>query len=462
MTFQISEYAWPAFQGRKPFSHQKDTAFFLIKNRRAYVLNEQGTGKTLAALWAADILLTAQRIRRVLIVGPLSTMNSVWLSEIRLNFPTRRAAIAHGRTRDAVICNTAYEFVILNHDAPRYVEDLIIKQQFDVIIIDELTAYKSHKSDRSKAMKRIADRARAVWGMTGDLTPNSPTEAWFPARIVNPQNEWLPKYFGQFYEACMTKVNEYVSVPKPEAPQIVSMCVQPAIRFTRDQCLDLPETTYQILEVPMTAEQTQHYNKMRDAAVINVTEDQDITASSAAILLNKLLQIAAGAVRTDDGDVLEIGCEDRLDQLYEIFDQTPQHKLVVFATYRATIELVVRDMAKRGVRVACIHGDVPHKVRADHIRAFQEGDLQMLVIQPQSAAHGITLTAASTIVWFSLIPSYELFTQGNARITRAGQSRKTFIILFVGSRAEKRIAQILRNREKLSTAILALFIDRDL
>lgn len=463
MSFQLSDYTWPAYMGRKPYAHQRTTVEFLIRNRRAFVLNDMGTGKTLSALWACDILMTAHKIHRVLIICPLSTMGSVWYNEIMMNMPHRRVVIAHGPKAQRIeyIKNAAYEFVIINHDGPKIVEDEIIRQNFDIIIIDELTAYKSGQSDRSKCVKRICDRVKCVWGMTGDITPNAPTEAWYPAQIVNPFNQWLPKFFGQFRDACMTQINEYVSVAKPEAPQIVAMCVQPAIRFTRDQCLDLPDTSYQVIDVPLTPEQALHYNRMKAAACLDFDETT-VTAGSAAIMLNKLLQISAGAVKDDTGNVIEIGCKDRLDELHRIFEETPQHKLLVFATYRATIELVVRDMRKRGVRVDTINGDVSQKMRSKLIDDFQRGDLQMLVVQPQSAAHGITLTAASTVVWFSLIPSNEYFQQGNARIVRAGQTRKTLIIMFVSTPAEKHIARMLKARANLSVEILKLFADRDL
>lgn len=465
MGFSIADYAWPAFQGRKPFLHQKHTVRFVLKHKSCLVLNDMGTGKTLAVIWAADILLTAKRIRKVLVIGPLSTMKSVWLNELFLNVPHRRAVIAHGdRPKRVQAIKSFVDFVIINHDGIKVVEDEIIAQQFDVIIIDELTAFKSHSSERSKCMKRIADdahrRGAGVWGMTGELTPNSPIEAFFPCKIVVPHNQFLPKYFGQFRDACMTQVNEMLWVPKPEAPQIVAMCAQPAIRFTRDQCLDLPDTMYQTLEVPITDEQRMYYEKMRKESLME-TESGTVTAKNSAILLNKLLQISAGAVKNNDGNVIEIGCKDRLDQLIEIFNETPQKKLVVFATYRATIEMLMRELGRRGILAACIHGDVAQNIRGNHIENFQKGPLQVLVLQPQSSAHGITLTAASTIVWFSLIPSNELFQQGNARIVRAGQTRKTMIYMFASTKAEKHVAKILENKGDMSQEVQRLFVEQD-
>lgn len=463
MNFTIDQYTWPAYQGRKPFMHQIPTVKFALDNKRCFILNEMGTGKTLSAIWAADILLTALKIKRVLIVGPLSTMRSVWYNELTYNIPHRKIGIAHGnkQLRLSIINDKSIEFVIINHDGIKNSEDELIAQGFDLIIIDELTAFKSHASERSKCMERISKTVKAVWGMTGEITPNSPLEAYYPCKIVNPFNKWLPKYFGQFRDACMFKVNDALWMAKPESPQIVAMCVQPAIRFTREQCLDLPDTTYQMIETELSTEQKEWYTVMKSKALVE-SDQGKVTAQNAAVMLNKLLQISAGAVKDVNGNIIEIGCQPRLEQLLQIYDETPQKKLVVFATYRATIDMLIRELTARKIKCAAIHGDVNQNIRSKLIDDFQTGDLNILVLQPQSTAHGITLTAASTIVWFSLIPSNELTQQGNARIIRAGQTRKTLIIMFASTKAEKHIAKILERKGDISRETLKLFIDHDI
>lgn len=472
MSFSVESYLWPIHGGHTPFAHQKITSLFLLKNKRAFVLNEMGTGKTLSALWTCDMLLYAEKIRRVLVVSPLSTMKSVWGKEILMNLTHRKFSIAHGTKQKRVAAfKQPTEFVILNHDGIKIMEEEIIDEQFDAIIIDELTAFKSN-SDRTKCMKRIADaqyvkknkkrkRDGAVWGMTGEITPNSPVEAFYQCQIVNPESEFLPRYYGQFRDATMQAVNDVLWVAKPIAPQIVGMVVKPAIRFTRDECLDLPDTTYIEREVDLTPEQEDYYRKMRQQAMIEA-EGGLITAANAAVQLNKLLQISAGAVKTVDGTIVEIGCKPRIDALIDLLDETPQRKLVVFATYRASIELIRKELEKHKIKVACIHGDVRQDVRASLIDRFQTGDLEVLVLQPQSSAHGITLTAASTIVWFGLIPSNELHQQGNARIIRAGQKRKTFIYYFLSTKAERHIYKILQRKGDMSSETLALFNSGDL
>lgn len=467
MTFSIDSYDWPAFAGRRPFDHQRATAAGCIKNKRYLILNDMGTGKTLSVIWASDILMSAGKIRRVLVVGPLSTMRSVWVQEIMMNVPHRTVAVAHGTRQQRLnAIKSQANFVIINHDGIKIMEEELIDEQFDVIIIDELTAFKAN-SERTKSMTRVADaqdvaknrkrgRDGGVWGMTGDLTPNSPVEAFYQCKIVVPHNKFLPRYYGVFRDACMTQINEMTWIPKEIAPQIVGMVAQPSIRFTRDQCLDLPDTTYQTLEVPLTEEQKTYYDRMRKDAMVEAASGL-ITAANAAVKLNKLLQISAGAVKNDEAMAIEIDCKPRLDALIEIFEQTPQRKLVVFATFKATIEMLVRELNKRKIRTAAIYGDVSSNSRPAIIESFQNGPLEIIVLQPQSAAHGITLTAASTMVWFSLIPSNELFQQGCARIVRAGQRLKTLIISFVSTSAERHIARILETKGDLSRETLALF-----
>jgi SNF2 family DNA or RNA helicase len=468
MAFDLETYNWPAFQGRKPFLHQKHTVKFVLENRNCFILNEMGTGKTLSVLWALDILFTAKRIRKVVVICPLSTMKIVWMNEIFLNMPHRRAGIAHGNKqyRLSVLHDPSCEIVITNHDAVKVIGDEILRERPDLIIIDEVTAFKSN-SDRTKLLKALVKIGReqswlkGVWSLTGDLTPESPVDAFYPCQITVPKNQYLPQYYGQFRDACLYQVSEYRWIAKQEAPQIVAMCTQPAIRFTRDQCLDLPETMYQLMDVPLTKEQLQYYELMRKEAYIE-SESGEIKAVNAAVKLNKLLQISAGAVKNTDGQVIELDCKDRLDALYEVYEQTPQHKLVVFATYRATIQQLLAFFTKKGVRVAAIHGDVHQNLRAQYIESFQSGDLQVLILQPQSSAHGITLTAANTIVWYSLIASNELYQQGNARIVRPGQIRKTLIIVFASTKAERHIASILERKGNVSAEILKLFVDKSL
>jgi SNF2 family DNA or RNA helicase len=443
--------------GQKPFSHQIETTKFLLMNLRAFNFSDLGTGKTLSSLWAADFLLCNDKIKKILIVCPLSTMQSVWGREIFTNFPHRKYAIAHGNKsyRESVIAGKA-DFIIINHDGVVIMEEALIRAKFDLIIIDELTAFKKHTTNRSKAMINICRNVKAVHALTGAPTPNGPTEAFGQAKVVNPNNPFLPKYYTAFRDSVEQQVGPFLWLPKPNAPDIVNRVLQPAIRFERDKCLDLPPCQYEDIIVEFTSEQREVYDKMKKELLVEYAAGE-ITAVNAAVKVMKLLQIAAGSVKDDEGNAYKLDSSTRDDELWRIFEETGKTKLVVFCAFRASIEHLVEFFRKKGARAECIYGSVDHKVRANHIKNFQDGDLQVLIIQPQSSAHGITLTAANVIVWHSLVPSGEIYVQANGRITRAGQTRKQLIIHLIGCQAEKRLLSIVQNKESNSHEVLDMF-----
>lgn len=452
-------YHWPIREGYKPFQHQIDTVKFWILNPRGYNLSDLGTGKTLASLWAADFLMLNHKIKRVLIASPLSTLQSVWGREIFTNFPNRKFGIAHGSKsfRQSIILSSV-EFVIINHDGVVTMEEDLCKGQFDLCVIDELTAFKNPTSNRSKAMARVAKSIKGVHGLTGAPTPNGPTEAYGQAKVVTPNNPDLPKYFTAFRQMVEYQAGPYLWLEKPEAASVVHKLFQPAIKFNRDDCIDIPPCQYDDVFIPMTAQQTKAYTDMKNEFCAEY-EGGEITASNAAVKAMKLLQIAAGSVKGDDGGAFKLDSSPRDEELWRVFEETGKTKLVVFCAFRASIDHLVEYLRGKGARVECINGDVPQAKRAQHILNFQEGDIQILVIQPQSSAHGITLTAACTIVWYSLIASGEIYVQANGRITRAGQKKKQYILHFMGSDVEKRMLKILQGKGEFSQSVLSLFRD---
>lgn len=463
----FTEYAWPSkSKDFRPFQHQIQSVIFLLQNKRAYNFSDLGTGKTMSHLWCADFLQVNDKVKQVLIISPLSTMQSVWGSEIFLNFPHRKYRIAHGdRASRIAAINSKADYIIINHDgiAIDEVEDAIIRKirsgDIGLIIVDELTAFKKHTTKRSKAMQRIERAAGlkvGLHGITGAPTPNSPTEAFGQAKIVNPYVKGMPKYFKQFQQSVEYQAAPYMWFPLPNADEIVNKILQPAVRFKRDDCIDIPECQYIEKVIEFTPEQKAIYKQMKDDLLVEYSQGE-ITAVNAAVKMSKLLQIAAGSVKDDNGNVMQIDSSTRDEELWEIFEQTGKSKLVVFSAFRASISHLEEFFRKRGVKVASIHGSVGHDSRAQYIRDFQDGDLQVLVIQPQSSAHGITLTASNVIVWYSLVPSGEIHIQANGRITRAGQKRKQLIYYFIGCKAEQRILKLLQDKGDMSHRVLNLF-----
>lgn len=454
----FENYHWPIKNPEhRPYEHQKATTIFLLTNKRSYVLNDLGTGKTLSALWACDFLMINKKVKKVLISSPLSTIKSVWGNEIFFNFNNRKYAIAHGRRSDRELAiKSKADFVIINHDGLVTMEHELCREKFDVFIIDELTAFKNHKTDRTKSAIHIANSCKAVWGMTAEPTPNSPIEAFGQAKVVNPSNPFLPPLFSKYRDMVEDKITSFITMPKEGADKIVHKILQPSIRFVRDECIDIPPCQYIDLEIPLTDDQKKAYDSMHKQLIVEY-EGGLITASNAAVKAMKLTQIGCGWVKDDEGNVKELDSKSRLDELWEIYLNTHKGKLVIFSAFRASVEGVTAFFKSKKIKADYIHGSVSQNQRATFIDQFQNGDLNVLVIQPQSTSHGVTLTAADTVVWHSLVPSGEIYRQANGRITRIGQSRKQTIIHMIGCRAEKHILNILKNKGRMSDETLELF-----
>ncbi len=459
MRVLFEDYPWPAHSNITPYAHQIMTTKTLLTNPRAFVLNEMGTGKTLSALWAADYLLMNGKIDKVLIVGTLSTLNAVWTKEIYLNFPHRKYAVAHGSIeRKLKALNSDSDFIVINHDGVSNLRNQIIEQRFKLIIIDELTAYKNSTSRRSKAMRAIADASTGVWGMTGNPIANSVLDAFGQCVIVNKDNPYLPKHKTQFKLMTMQQVATWRWVPKPDAEKIVYRIMQPSIRFQQEDCVDLPDINYMTYNVDLSSEQKNSYDIFVEEMVLEFNSGMCVTAKTAAVKLIKLLQIVSGSLKSDDGGIVHYDITPRFDFTVEIFNQTPQRKLIVVCLFRATADRLNGLFGAAGIESAVIHGGVGESSRRKIFSEFATR-LEILVVQVATVAHGITLTSASTILFWDLTPNYEHYTQVCARIRRISQTRKQQVIHMVSSKADARILSILKQKQEFSTVALGVFRD---
>lgn len=449
----LGKYDWP---GRyKPFEHQKTTASFLTMNRRAFCFNEQGTGKTGSAIWASDFLIKEKLIKRVLIICPLSIMESAWAADL-FNFAMhRRIDVAHGarKKRQAIIEGDA-EYIIINYDGVEIVKDEIEAGGFDLIIADEATHYKNAQSKRWKILASLIKPNTWLWMMTGTPAAQSPVDAYGLAKLVNPKG--VPKFFGAFREMVMQKITQFKWVPKPRAVDLVFNALQPAIRFTKEQCLDLPEMTYVKREVELTPQQRKYYDTLRKQMVM-VAAGEQITAANAAVNMNKLLQISCGAVYTDTGETVEFDIKNRYKVLREVIDESSK-KVLVFVPFKHVIDLLKDKLTKDGITNEIIRGDVSAPNRTRIFKEFQTTDNpRVLIIQPQAAAHGVTLTAANTIVWWGPVSSLETYAQANARVHRSGQTHPCTVVQLQGSTVEKRIYTMLDERINVHTKMIDLY-----
>lgn len=438
----LKEYDWPGLF--TPFMHQKTTAAFLSLRDRAFCFNEAGTGKTSSVIWAADYLMKQGLIKRVLVICPLSIMYSAWQADIFKTAMHRTVAVAYGdANKRKKVLSGAYEFVIINYDGVSIVADDICKLGFDLIVVDEANAYKTVTTKRWKTLAKLLMPSTKLWMLTGTPASQSPLDAFGLARLVAPGN--VPKYFGGWRDRVMYQVTRFKWVPKASAKQDVFYALQPAIRYTKAECLDLPSVMYQTREVALSVQVTRYYNAIKSQMLIQAAGEQ-ISAVNAAAKLTKLLQISGGAVYSDTHEVVEFDVSPRLNALMEVLDET-EHKVIIFVPYRHTIELVSKYLTEKGVNNEIINGEVAAKERSNIISRFQTNEFpRVLIIQPQSASHGVTLTAADTVVFWSPVMSVETYLQCVARIDRVGQVNKMTVVHLQGSEIERKMYQMLQSK----------------
>jgi SNF2 family DNA or RNA helicase len=367
----------------------------------------------------------------------------------------RTVAVAHGPADKRVkIIEGEYEFVIINYDGVAIVRDAIEKANFDLIIIDEANAYKTPTTARWKTLAKVLKPDTRLWMMTGTPASQSPMDAYGLAKLVSPQR--VPKVSAGWRDKVMYQLSRFKWLPKTNAKDEVFKALKPAIRYAKKDCLDLPDVTYQTRDIPLTPQVEKYYKLLKNDMLIEAAGEQ-ITAVNAAANVNKLLQISGGAIYTDKREVVEFDISPRLNALMEVIDET-DHKLIIFVPYRHTIEVVSKFLSDKDVTNEVINGAVSATERSAIISRFQNMvDPRVLVIQPQAASHGVTLTAADTVVFWSPVLSAETYLQCVARIDRVGQVNKMTVVNLQGSEIERRMYKMLQGKMDMHTKLVDLY-----
>jgi hypothetical protein len=383
-------------------------------------------------------------------------MQSAWEADLFKFAMHRTCSIAHSYSKEKRIeaVRSDADFVICNFDGLEIIKDEIEKQQFDMIVIDEANAYKNVATRRWKTLNSIIKPDMWIWMLTGTPASQSPTDAYGLAKIINPSG--VPKFFGAFRDMVMQKITTFKWVPKHTSEKTLHDVLQPAIRFTKEECLDLPDMTYVTRDVPLTSQQLKYYEAIRKHMTA-VAAGEEITTVNAAANLNKLLQLSCGAVYSDSGEVIAFDAKNRMSALVEVIEEA-SHKVIIFVPFRHAIEIISEELSKLQITNEKIHGGISATKRTEIFAKFQtEKNPQVLVIQPQAAAHGVTLHAANVVVWWGPITSIETYLQANARVHRAGQRNPCTVVHLEGSPVEKKVYKMLSEKVDIHTRLIDLY-----
>jgi SNF2 family DNA or RNA helicase len=457
----LTQYVWPHPQGQPPFDAQMKTAAMLTMHSNAYCLNSMGTGKTRSALWAWDFLNNNNMAKKLLVVAPLSTLKFTWAREIFATLPHRKYTVLYGtKAKRLEALKSDADIFIINHDGMRTITpELNNHPDIDTLIIDELAVYRNGQALRTKAMRKEAARFTWVWGMTGSPIPNVATDAWAQASIVTPNT--VPKYFKHFREDLMVRVSQFKWAPKPDAVHKAFAALQPSVRFTLDDIMELPEAVYRTVDIELGPLQSKIYKQMA-AHCYAAVQSGEISAANAGACMNKLMQVSTGYVYADKDEqgkrkVATLDNEARISALIDMVLSGDGKKLV-FVPFKHALAGIGTALKNEGIDYASVSGDTSANERGEIFNLFQNtSKYSVLAAHPQCLAHGLTLTMADTIIWFSPTTSLEIYDQANMRIRRVGQKHKQLYMHFQGTPVEKRIYQLLRNKQNIQGELLDLF-----
>ena len=442
----------------KPWQHQKESIKFFSKTNRTLDSSDPGTGKTLAAIMSIE----PQKGKTLVLCSKKMTAPERQDDIFKFR-PELRVSSAYAKNRQAAFDLDA-DVYVTNIDAAVWLGTQTAKffRPFDTLIIDESTAYKHKMSKRSRAVNRIKKFFSTRRLMTGTPHAGNISDLWNQIFILD-DGAMFGKSFVNFRQQTMDSIqtgpqaNMVRWENKPGIEEIVAAMIRPLnIRHKFSDCISIPENFMYMESYYMTAAQAKAYQIMKDQASVLIKSKQ-VTAVNAAAMITKLLQIASGAVYDENSkpNLVDVG---RYELIIELLK--PRDHTIVFFNWRHQREMLVQMAQKEGMSFGFIDGTVSERMRHQQVKDFQAGKTKVIFLQPQSAAHGITLTKANTTIWAG--PTYlgDIFLQGIARMCRAGQIRKTETILIMAEntieknvydRLEGKLSSIKLLQESLAT-----------
>ena len=418
----------------KPMKHQSTSLKRMEKTNIFFDMSEPGTGKTFV-----QIMAFAKRRKRAgkcaLVIAPRSLLRSAWEDDFKKFAPELTCSIATADCRDAAF-KVDVDVYITNTDAAVW----FLKQKpaffakFDTLIIDEVDSFKHGTSARSKAISKIKKYFKYRSILSGTPSTNTICDVHHPVSILDDGARLGSSFFGFRAAVCTPKQvgpsREMVRwEDKPGAEETVfGLIADISIRHLISECTDIPETFYHMTDYHLSSKQLKAYLQMESQQVAVLSKQKVISAIQASSVRTKLLQIASGAVY-ESSDEYHVVDRDRYELIIDMVAQR-KHPIVFFLWKHQRAELT-KEADKRNLRYAVIDGGVTDTERNAIVKAYQSGFYDVLFAHPQSAAHGLTLTKGTSIIWASPTDNLAWYVQGNRRQARNGQKEKTEVIVIV-------------------------------
>jgi SNF2 family DNA or RNA helicase len=436
-----------------PHVYQQYATEYIKSRPVAAVLLDMGLGKTAISLTALlDLLFDSFEAHRIPVIAPLRVARDTWPAEIEkwdhLSMLTYSVAVGSEKDRKTALMRDADIYINNRENVQWLVEQSGIPFTFDTVIVDELSSFKNHQSKRFKALMKVRPRIKRIVGLTGTPSANGLMDLWAEFKVLD-MGQRLGRFIGMYR-------NNYFRPDKRNGQIIYSYKLLPGadkaiykqisditISMKATDHLKMPELVMNTHTVELSDDEREHYDELKQTLVLQLPE-KEITVANAAALTGKLLQMANGAIYDDDGDHIHIH-DRKLDALEDLIEGANGKPVLVAYWFKHDLERIKSRFKVREIK------------SSSDIREWNAGKIPVAVIHPASAGHGLNLqTGGSTLIWFGLTWSLELYQQTNARLWRQGQRAESVVIIHltaVGT-IDENIMMALECKDKTQAAMM--------
>lgn len=447
----------------KPWSYQQYAINHVMDHNASGLFLDMGLGKTVTTLTAIDDLIMLGEVNKVLVIAPKRVVEDTWSTEIDKwdHLKNLRISKIIGTPKQRInAINEDADIYIISRDNVKWLVDNCFRDwKWDMCVIDELSSFKNSKSQRFRALKKVRPYFKRIVGLTGTPAPNSLIDLW-PQMYLLDGGERLGKTITGYKERFFYpgRHNGYVVYEwklKENAEDSINKKISDiCISMKAEDYLNMPKRIDNIIDIKLPDKVLDRYKEFSKDLVMELDNEEEITAVSAAVLTNKLLQFANGAIYNDDKEIIELH-DEKIDKLLEIIDTSNGKPVLVFYNFKHDKERIIKALAKKGIK------DYQGLDSSEDIKNWNEGKIQVALLHPASAGHGLNLQyGGNIIIWFGLTWSLELYQQANARLYRQGQKESVIIHHLVAKNTvDEDVMQALENKdvnqEKLLEAVKA-------
>ena len=431
-------------------AYQRKAVSFVLNERRCMLALDMGLGKSVSTLTAISDMIDSFTASKVLVIAPLRVANSVWAQEALLwgHLQHLRVSVCTGgdKARRAALALDADVYVINRENVPWLVDNYGKKWPFDVVVIDESSSFKNPSSKRFKALRKMLPEIESIVLLTGTPSPNGLLDLWSQMYLIDygerlgrtmtgyKQRFFEADYFGRKFE------------PRAGSPEkIHALMSDKVIHMSAEDYLEMPARIDFAVSVDLPGAALDGYLEFERTMLAEI-DDQEIEATTAAVLANKLLQYAGGAVYTDANKNWAETHSAKLDALSDIIDDNPNETMLVAYNYKSDLERLLARFPQARVL----------DKQQYTIDDWNKGRIPLLLAHPASAGHGLNLQSGGALcVWFSLNWSLEYYQQFNARLHRQGQTRPVRIAHIVANNTiDQRVLSVLQNKNATQKSLL--------